>query len=146
MLKDAHVLLSGLKAHVTENSYSDIKTLRECCGGHGYLRVSGLPSLVEYLSALVTLEGDTFVMYLQAATQLVKAMNSTMMGKKVEGLLSYMGDVAQYAGKQGKVDPKNLLTLIEALKVNSLLRIGLAAQLIAKESNLSVPMRMAKQY
>ena len=74
MLKDAHVLLSGLKAHVTENSYSDIKTLRECCGGHGYLRVSGLPSLVEYLSALVTLEGDTFVMYLQAATQLVRVI------------------------------------------------------------------------
>lgn len=40
---------------------------RKACGGHGYSKLSGLPSLVTRVTAACTYEGDNTVLYLQMA-------------------------------------------------------------------------------
>ena len=40
---------------------------RRACGGHGYSKLSGLPSLVTRVTASCTYEGENTVLYLQMA-------------------------------------------------------------------------------
>ena len=65
----------SLQSHVTVLSrinmalfcnlgYEGIKTLRECCGGAGFSKLSNFGSQIDVASALVTLEGDSVVMNL----------------------------------------------------------------------------------
>lgn len=64
LLGPMHTILSGLKALITNNVYEGCKIVRECCGAAGFGRSGGIASLIFFVSAFVTLEGDSIVMYL----------------------------------------------------------------------------------
>lgn len=64
MLGPMHTILAGLKALVCEQSYENLKTLREVCGEFGFTKMAGISRFMDNSSSFVTLEGDATVMYL----------------------------------------------------------------------------------
>lgn len=52
---------------VSDLCNSGTELCRKACGGHGYSKLSGLPSLVTRGAAACTYEGDNTVLYLQLA-------------------------------------------------------------------------------
>jgi len=70
-LKDAHVMLAGLKAWATTVAADGAEDCRKACGGMGYLAISGLPDLVQSATALCTLEGENTVLWQQVARYLL---------------------------------------------------------------------------
>lgn len=73
-LAHAHALLAGLKSWSSDVASVGAEDVRKCCGGHGYLNISGLPELVQSLTAICTLEGENVVMMQQTARYLMKMM------------------------------------------------------------------------
>lgn len=70
-----HALLAGVKAYSTQVAADGAEDARKCCGGHGYLSMSGFGHLVPTVTAIATLEGENYVMYQQMARFLVKCIN-----------------------------------------------------------------------
>jgi len=94
MLGPMHTILSGLKAFWCSNAYEGIKVIRECCGAAGFSNYSGLPSLIDVVSANVTLEGDSVVMYMQTARSLLKAGRKVFTeGKTTNKMIEYIADL-----------------------------------------------------
>lgn len=62
-----HALSSGVKAMVSDFCTQGAELCRRACGGHGYSKLSGLPSLVTRVTASCTYEGENTVLYLQMA-------------------------------------------------------------------------------
>ncbi|XP_004616528.2 peroxisomal acyl-coenzyme A oxidase 2 [Sorex araneus] len=72
LLPELHALSSGMKALVSEFCAQGTEACRRACGGHGFSKLSGLPSLVTKVTASCTYEGENTVLYLQVARFLVK--------------------------------------------------------------------------
>ncbi|KFO25224.1 peroxisomal acyl-coenzyme A oxidase 2 isoform X2 [Fukomys damarensis] len=72
LLPELHALTTGAKAMITDFCTHGAELCRRACGGHGYSKLSGLPSLVTQLVASCTYEGENTVLYLQLARFLVK--------------------------------------------------------------------------
>ncbi|XP_023571481.1 peroxisomal acyl-coenzyme A oxidase 2 isoform X2 [Octodon degus] len=72
LLPELHALTTGSKAMMTEFGAHGVELCRRACGGHGYSKLSGMPSLATYLLASCTYEGENTVLYLQVARFLVK--------------------------------------------------------------------------
>eukprot|EP00069_Balaena_mysticetus_P007714 bmy_19372T0 len=68
-----HALSAGMKALVSDFCMQGAELCRRACGGHGYSKLSGLPSLVTRVTASCTYEGENTVLYLQTARFLVKS-------------------------------------------------------------------------
>ncbi|XP_066899890.1 peroxisomal acyl-coenzyme A oxidase 2 isoform X2 [Kogia breviceps] len=68
-----HALSAGMKALVSDFCIQGAELCRRACGGHGYSKLSGLPSLVTRVTASCTYEGENTVLYLQTARFLVKS-------------------------------------------------------------------------
>uniref|UniRef100_I0FN45 Acyl-coenzyme A oxidase n=1 Tax=Macaca mulatta TaxID=9544 RepID=I0FN45_MACMU len=79
LLPELHALSTGMKAMMSEFCTQGAEMCRRACGGHGYSKLSGLPSLVTKLSASCTYEGENTVLYLQVARFLVKSYLQTQM-------------------------------------------------------------------
>ena len=77
LLPYMHMLSSGLKAWSTQTAADGAEEARKCCGGQGYLKISGLPEVVNGLIAACTFEGENYVLWQQVAQYLVKGMTST---------------------------------------------------------------------
>ncbi|XP_020135995.2 peroxisomal acyl-coenzyme A oxidase 2 isoform X2 [Microcebus murinus] len=73
LLPELHALSSGTKAMMADFCIQGAETCRRACGGHGYSKLSGLPSLVTRVSAASSYEGENTVLYLQVARFLVKS-------------------------------------------------------------------------
>ena len=71
----AHGLMAGAKAWFTTVAADGAEDARKCCGGHGYLNISGLPDIVNMVTACCTLEGDNMVMWQQTARYLMKVVD-----------------------------------------------------------------------
>nr|XP_054360633.1 peroxisomal acyl-coenzyme A oxidase 2 isoform X3 [Mirounga angustirostris] len=71
-LPELHALSAGIKAMTSDLCLQGTELCRQACGGHGYSKLSGLPSLVSRVTASCTYEGDNTVLYLQTARFLVK--------------------------------------------------------------------------
>lgn len=56
-----------MKALVSDFCVQGAELCRRACGGHGYSKLSGLPSLVTRVTASCTYEGENTVLYLQTA-------------------------------------------------------------------------------
>uniref|UniRef100_A0A9L0SVU5 Acyl-coenzyme A oxidase n=1 Tax=Equus caballus TaxID=9796 RepID=A0A9L0SVU5_HORSE len=67
LLPELHALSAGLKAMVSDFCTYGAELCRRACGGHGYSKLSGLPSLVTKVTASCTFEGENTVLYLQMA-------------------------------------------------------------------------------
>ncbi|KAJ7705262.1 acyl-CoA dehydrogenase/oxidase C-terminal [Mycena rosella] len=74
-LAPAHANIAGLKAYVTQTTADGVEDARKCCGGHGYLDMSGFTNIVTTATAMATLEGENFVMYQQTARFLIKSVS-----------------------------------------------------------------------
>ena len=62
-----HCIASLYKSYTTYSVLEGIEEARRSCGGHGFMMLSGLPSLyTEYLPA-ITYDGDNSILTLQAA-------------------------------------------------------------------------------
>lgn len=63
LLDICHHLSSGYKASYTKIVYEGIDTMRQSCGGAGFLNWSGLPTLQTDYAPNTTFEGDNTVMH-----------------------------------------------------------------------------------
>ncbi|XP_045145944.1 peroxisomal acyl-coenzyme A oxidase 2 isoform X2 [Echinops telfairi] len=70
-LPELHALSAGMKAMVSDACTQGAEMCRRACGGHGFSKLSGLPSLVTKVTASCTYEGENTVLYLQMARFLV---------------------------------------------------------------------------
>uniref|UniRef100_A0A8D2DD69 Acyl-coenzyme A oxidase n=1 Tax=Sciurus vulgaris TaxID=55149 RepID=A0A8D2DD69_SCIVU len=73
LLPELHALSTGMKAMMSDLCTQGTEACRRACGGHGYSKLSGLPSLVTQVTASCTFEGENTVLYLQVARFLVKS-------------------------------------------------------------------------
>ncbi|KAM6169618.1 peroxisomal acyl-coenzyme A oxidase 2 [Rhynchocyon petersi] len=67
LLPELHALSAGMKAMIAECCTQGTELCRRACGGHGFSKLSGLPSLVTKVTASCTYEGENTVLYLQTA-------------------------------------------------------------------------------
>lgn len=72
LLPELHALSTGMKAMFADFCAQGAEICRRACGGHGYSKLSGLPTLVTLVTASCTYEGENTVLYLQAARFLMK--------------------------------------------------------------------------
>ncbi|XP_005387343.1 PREDICTED: peroxisomal acyl-coenzyme A oxidase 2 [Chinchilla lanigera] len=73
LLPELHALTTGTKAMMADFCTHGVELCRRACGGHGYSKLSGLPSLLTQVVASCTYEGENTVLYLQVARFLVKS-------------------------------------------------------------------------
>ncbi|CAO2637669.1 Peroxisomal acyl-coenzyme A oxidase 2 [Lemmus lemmus] len=73
LLPELHALSSGMKAMISDFCTQGTEICRRACGGHGYSKLSGLPTLVTQVIASCTFEGENTVLYLQVARFLMKS-------------------------------------------------------------------------
>ncbi|KAF2193926.1 acyl-CoA dehydrogenase/oxidase C-terminal [Zopfia rhizophila CBS 207.26] len=59
-------LAAGLKEWSTQTAAEGAEDARKCCGGQGYLNVSGMPEIMAVVTATATLEGEDYVMWQQS--------------------------------------------------------------------------------
>ena len=94
MLGPMHTILAGLKGLWCNIAYEGTKTIRECCGAAGFSLYAALGGVMDALSAYVTLEGDSVVMYLQTARSLLKNGQKVLaQGKPLNKMVEYIGDL-----------------------------------------------------
>nr|XP_003409873.1 peroxisomal acyl-coenzyme A oxidase 2 [Loxodonta africana] len=74
LLPELHALSAGLKAMVSDSCTQGAELCRRACGGHGFSKLSGLPSLVTDVTASCTYEGENMVLYLQMARAETQAL------------------------------------------------------------------------
>lgn len=72
LLPELHALSTGMKAMFADICAQGTEICRRACGGHGYSKLSGLPTLVTLAAASCTYEGENTVLYLQLARFLMK--------------------------------------------------------------------------
>ncbi|MXQ83129.1 hypothetical protein E5288_WYG018867 [Bos mutus] len=77
LLPELHALSAGLKAMLSDFCTQGVEQCRRACGGHGYSKLSGLPSLLTRVTASCTYEGENTVLYLQTARFLIKSYLNT---------------------------------------------------------------------
>ncbi|KAM9592711.1 LOW QUALITY PROTEIN: peroxisomal acyl-coenzyme A oxidase 2 [Trichechus inunguis] len=85
LLPELHALSAGLKALMSDSCTQGAELCRRACGGHGFSKLSGLPSLVTRVTASCTYEGENTVLYLQVARFLV---NNYLQAQKPPGSTS----------------------------------------------------------
>jgi len=76
LLDLGHHLSSGYKASYTRIVYDGLDTIRQSCGGAGFLNWSGLPSLQTDYAPNTTYEGDNTVMHQQSARLILKTVKN----------------------------------------------------------------------
>lgn len=77
-VSELHALISSSKAMFTWVTRDAIQEVRECCGGHGYLKASNIGELRNNHDATVTYEGDNNVLGQQASNWLLKQSNGVV--------------------------------------------------------------------
>ncbi|KDO31123.1 hypothetical protein SPRG_04262 [Saprolegnia parasitica CBS 223.65] len=80
-LAEVHGTMAGLKAFCTWDTLAAIESCRQCCGGNGYLGVSGLGEMVADFSVMVTFEGDNTVMAQQTGAYVCRAYDAYCQGR-----------------------------------------------------------------
>ncbi|PRP79929.1 hypothetical protein PROFUN_05905 [Planoprotostelium fungivorum] len=90
LLPFTHFATSGLKAICTEMAASAAEDCRRSLGGIGYSFLSGIPHIVGDITSLVTVEGENYVMYQQAARYLMKAVKAVREEREVHPSLAYL--------------------------------------------------------
>ena len=87
-----HALTSGFKTWATNTASDGAEDARKCCGGHGYLAVSGVPEIAQTVTALCTLEGESYVLWQQVYRYLLKCVRKLQVGKVIIPEMKYLMD------------------------------------------------------
>lgn len=85
-----HMLGAGMKAWATQTAADGAEDARKCCGGQGYLMMSGLPEIVAAVTATATFEGENYVMWQQVARYLLKCVASLKDGQEIDQGMAYL--------------------------------------------------------
>lgn len=95
LLRELHALCSALKPLATwkERKFGEI--VKQCCGGHGFLEVSGIHRIVKEDEAMVTAEGANNVILQQTAKYLLEQVQKLMEGEELDDITSYFKNHAQ---------------------------------------------------
>ena len=104
-LPDLHALSSGAKALCTWITADGIEKCRLTCGGHGFSKLSGLPTLLQNYVQNCTWEGDNNVLCLQTARFLFKTLAAVKQGKSSDiskSSSSYLADITAELSPRNK--------------------------------------------
>lgn len=97
-LAELHAQTCGFKAFLSDESTQLVEMCRRSCGGHGFLLSNGVAENMASSLALITVEGENTVLYLQTARYLMKQMANAVSGSPTEGATAYMNrDIASYS-------------------------------------------------
>ncbi|KAF2641161.1 acyl-CoA oxidase [Massarina eburnea CBS 473.64] len=88
-----HSLSAGVKAWSTEQAADGAEDARKCCGGHGFLMMSGLPEIVASVTAAATFEGENYVLWQQVGRHLLKCVDVAQGGGKLGPEVTYLFDL-----------------------------------------------------
>ncbi|KAF1971701.1 acyl-CoA dehydrogenase/oxidase C-terminal [Bimuria novae-zelandiae CBS 107.79] len=102
VLPYVHCLTAGLKAWSTGEAADGVEDARKCCGGHGFLVISGLPDIVASSAGMATFKGENYVLWLQVGRYLLKCVDSVVQGKKLHHEMAYLADETAHL-KHGRV-------------------------------------------
>ncbi|KAI0226240.1 hypothetical protein L0F63_003960 [Massospora cicadina] len=72
LLPEVHAMSSALKSYGTDAAIYGIEEARRCLGGHGYLKVSGIPQFFNNFVGALTFEGENGLLTQQTARYLLK--------------------------------------------------------------------------
>lgn len=136
-LPELHATSSGLKALCTWQTKEGIELARLCCGGHGYMHLSGLPHMGGNYAPQATYEGDNNVLCLQTARYLLKAVRAATAGEPLVGNVRYLegagaSKCALHSSAAAR-DPQVLRSVLEH-RVARLIRVAAEDM---KQNNLS---------
>ncbi|KAF2117114.1 acyl-CoA dehydrogenase/oxidase C-terminal [Lophiotrema nucula] len=90
-----HALTAGLKAWSTQTAADGAEDARKCCGGQGYLMISGLPEIVASVTATATFEGENYVLWQQVGRYLFKCLDHLKQDKPIDSRLAYLATAYQ---------------------------------------------------
>ncbi|XP_063220753.1 peroxisomal acyl-coenzyme A oxidase 3 [Bacillus rossius redtenbacheri] len=91
LVSEIHAMVSSSKPLLTWTCLAAIQACREACGGHGYLKASGLSELRDGHDAKVTYEGDNSVLMQQTSNWLLRQWGRAAEG---EGASSPLGSAS----------------------------------------------------
>lgn len=113
-----HHLLSGVKAYAAEFEYTALDEMRQCCGGAGFLKSSGIAQNWADAAPTTTYEGVSVIMYQQAARYIFGQLKSLSKDELTNGLFTYMNDMPMLL--KSKCEAK---TVAEFTKIANLNRV-----------------------
>jgi len=90
MLPEVAAISGGLKALCTYLVSQGIEDCRKCCGGNGYLMVSGVAPLAANYVWQTTAEGDWTLLMLQTAFFLLKTIGNAAQGQPLSEVVDYL--------------------------------------------------------
>lgn len=90
LLKEIHTLCSCLKPLVTWRMRKFGEYVKQCCGGHGFLNVSGIHRIIKSEEGLVTAEGTNLVIIQQTGKYLLEEAQKLERGEKLSGITEFL--------------------------------------------------------
>ena len=114
-LAEVHATAAALKSFSTSFVSDGIEECRKACGGHGYLRVSGLVHLFADYVPACTYEGDNYVLIQQTAKYLFKGCAKT--DKDVS--VSYLSEEPNPNLMKGQLNWRNHELQLHLLRLRS---------------------------
>ena len=127
-MKDLHSFGCALKAYYCDEVVNQQKDLRELMGAHGYLNGSEMTDMIEMVGPIVTLEGDSCVMYQQTAKDIFKTVGKLLKGGTIKGTYAYLEQMSDYIETECEdLNIENTAELIDVLKaatVNQIVKVG----------------------
>ncbi|GET03786.1 peroxisomal acyl-coenzyme A oxidase 1 isoform X2 [Rhizophagus clarus] len=90
IMADIHSISSGLKALCTDLTMGVLNDIILACGGHGYSRFSGIPSILDNYAQNPIVEGDNTILHLQTGRYLIKVFENAKNGRPTPSTLSYL--------------------------------------------------------
>jgi hypothetical protein len=90
LLQETHSNLSFSKGLYSEITQDGIETLRRSMGGHGTSYYSGVPQIMNEVTANNTHEGENTVLYVQTARYILKSYLGHLQGKPLTDSVKYI--------------------------------------------------------
>mmetsp|Transcript_17506 Transcript_17506/g.19687 ORF Transcript_17506/g.19687 Transcript_17506/m.19687 type:complete len:570 (-) Transcript_17506:333-2042(-) len=100
LMKEIHTLASCLKPLVTWRMRKFGEYVKQCCGGHGFLNVSGIHRIIKSEEGLVTAEGTNLVITQQTGKYLLSEAGKLAKGERLTGITSFLNDAKTLATKR----------------------------------------------
>lgn len=81
--------MAGLKSWASQQVADGAEDARKCCGGQGYLMISGRPEIVASVTAYTTFEGENYVMWQQVSRYLMEGVISASPPTDMEYIIKH---------------------------------------------------------